>query len=89
MLSDGPVELKRYKGYYMALLATGAVSEKKALKIATDAEREADLLEAGKCPMCGGPISRKLDARQAGYCAYGGVWYNYRCTCGFMIDRSE
>lgn len=43
-----------------------------------------------ECPTCGGELSHKLDPRQSGaHPMPGGKWHNYRCTCGFMIDRVE
>ena len=43
-----------------------------------------------ECPRCSGPVTRKLDDRQQGPHGFpGGEWYNYRCGCGYMMDRVE
>jgi hypothetical protein len=49
----------------------------------------AEALDGGVCPDCRKPIERRLDARQVGCDELPGVWFNYRCPCGFACDRKE
>jgi hypothetical protein len=68
-------------------------------------EHEDTCLAAGKCPGCGGALSRTVDERQVGPVELelrAGTWFNYRCatdppigepgprTCPWRgIDRKE
>ena len=47
-------------------------------------------LDRGMCPECGAKVTRNEDPRQAGFTSVkGGNWHNYRCSCGYLIDRVE
>lgn len=49
-----------------------------------------DSLNKQVCPTCSGPLTRKLDPRQAGPHKGEGLWFNYRCAqCKYMCDRVE
>jgi predicted RNA-binding Zn-ribbon protein involved in translation (DUF1610 family) len=41
--------------------------------------REGESLDRGACPSCGAAITGKIDPRQV----------NYRCACGYKVDRKE
>ncbi len=59
---------------------------------ATEVEwtREFECLDRRVCPKCGQAVSRRIDPRQAGSKEDEAArWVNYRCTCGYMIDRAE
>lgn len=54
-----------------------------------DDEQLCNAINAGRCPNCDGPINRRVDPRQAGAEFIDGTWINYRCSCGYMMDRKE
>jgi hypothetical protein len=70
---------------YRRLALAGGASEAEVDQAIAEMRR----LDAGRCPKCAGPISRKVDPRQAGPTSFHGTWFNYRCPCGYMSDRSE
>lgn len=41
------------------------------------------------CPKCGLGLSRTVDGRQVGIKDPASSWVQYRCRCGFMLDRAE
>ena len=74
---------------YRQLLIKAGVSEKEADRL-IDAQLEEDRhIVNGDCPKCGNRLTRKLDACQAGPTSVSGKWFNYRCDCGFLLDRVE
>jgi hypothetical protein len=75
--------------YFAAGRAAGYSDTQIEAEIA-EVDRVAGLLDACKCPTCGAVLGRRRDPRQAGaHNVPGGVWYSYRCACGFSIDRAE
>lgn len=85
-LKDGA---NKYEAYAELLKKRGMDDE----EIFADIERhieEDKKLDARICPKCGGPLERKVDERMAGPGrADDQVWINYRCPCGFLLDRAE
>lgn len=71
-----------------ALIASGMAEKDVDEFYAWDAKMN-DFIERRVCPTCGGALSRKVDDRQAGESIGEGLWVNYRCPCGFMMDRKE
>lgn len=70
------------------LIAHG-LTPQQAEEFQDHSDRLDDQLNRRVCPTCGGALSRKLDGRQTGVRARGTVWFNYRCSCGYMCDRAE
>lgn len=77
-----------YKAYAQAL-REGGVPERRVQEILQEAQRVDLALNSGRCPTCGRPISATTDPRQAGFANVPGGWVNYRCLCGFAIDRRQ
>lgn len=48
-------------------------------------------LERKECPTCSGSLTRTKDDRQSGCLGPfpKGEWFNYRCACGYFVDRVE
>ena len=75
--------------YFEAGRAAGLPDSEIEAAIA-ESDRVHAALDAGRCPQCSNAIQRERDRRQAGpHNVPGGVWFNYRCACGYHIDRAE
>lgn len=70
-------------------LVEHGLSQTDAESFADDSIRTDGFLDRRECPKCNGPLTRKLDPRQAGPTQAVGSWFNYRCPCGYMCDRVE
>ena len=81
--------MSRHSEAYADALRAFGVPESEIAEIVTNFEREDAALDARKCPQCGSDIQRTLDPRQAGQKCDDQAWFNYRCNCGFMMDRAE
>lgn len=46
-------------------------------------------LDRGLCPKCKTKIVGEVDGDQSGPSKVAGVWVNYRCKCGYALDRKE
>lgn len=80
------LNVETYRRY---LLDNGATPEGAERIIAEQLRQEAHV-DNMICPGCGGKLTRRLDPRQAGpVIVDGGRWHNYRCPCGFAVDRHE
>jgi len=81
----------RWEAYRKTLREHG-VSEDEIEKAVAYQERIAKMCADLICMVCGGPMTRKLDPRQAGAPPGSRVFYNYRCPkrCeGSMVDNLE
>lgn len=84
----------KYDNYRAGLLA-GGVSETEADSAIRDMKVEDTKIDAGVCPKSSDSpnarhvLTRTLDRRQAGPTEIAGKWFNYRCTCGWFVDRCE
>ena len=79
--------------YYDVLRARG-VSHAEAMRLVEQLDREGADLDAMRCPDCKSEttLTKNVDPnRQAGFSGIHphGVWVQYRCSCGFMVDRKE
>jgi len=77
-----------YSRYRDGLLVAG-FSTKEMDELIGDMQREDELLDKLVCPKCGGQLTRSCDGRQSGCSQVPGNWNNYRCACGFMLDRVD
>ncbi len=69
-----------YEKYRIKLLDNG-ISEEGAYQAVMQMIKEDKLLDAKICPDCGTEILFKKDL--------SGTRVEYRCACGFMVDREE
>lgn len=77
-----------HRAFYLA--AVKIMPRADALAAVADSVRVDRALVKLGCPVCGGPIGKTLDPRQAGPSSNNGVWYNYRCAgCRYAIDKAE
>lgn len=75
---------------YRSLLLRAGVSSTDADRCISELLRQEAMVDNGLCPKCGSELHRRLDPRQAGPAiVHGGRWHNYRCACGFAVDRHE
>lgn len=76
--------------HYSALLRESGTDEGEVQLAIWKVKLEDAALGAGRCPSCCRPVARRVDPRQDGHNATpGGVWINYRCSCGYLMDRAE
>ncbi len=77
----------------MAFERPEGVTEKEWSQFLAEVERQDACLHDLVCPDCGSPLTKKLDAYQAGPTLVQGTWFNYRCTnpagCRFLVDQCE
>jgi hypothetical protein len=78
----------KYEEYAKHLLSIGA-SQVEATEAAAHMREEDQSLGRRICPRCGAGIGRREDPRQVGVPELAGTWFNYRCRCGYMVDRKE
>jgi len=70
-------------------LKAGGLSDAETEEYIEDARKLTECLDKRECPECKGKLSRKLDPRQAGPTSCAGSWFNYKCSCGYIVDRIE
>jgi hypothetical protein len=74
---------------YRRLALEGGVNEEELEREIARMRREGEALDRGICPQCGTTITKRIDPRQVGDVPLPGTWVNYRCPCGYMVDRKE
>ena len=78
----------RYRDYEKRL-RDGGIPQDQCRRIIDDCIREDAFLDRQICPRCKGRLGRSEDPRQVGVSELAGTWFNYRCPCGYMVDRKE
>lgn len=64
------------------------MSEEQIEEYIQDLTKEDQCLDRLECPKCGKQLTRKKD-HQTGSTKVSGVWYAYRCSCGYLMTRVE
>lgn len=81
-------DVDKWAPYRQACRKEG-VSEEEIEREIARMRAEAQALDAGACPNCAQEILGCVDPRQVGDKPNGTRWMNYRCKCGYMVDRAE
>lgn len=75
--------------YLLFLESPGVIGNGDTKRIVADCLIEDRCVTLGECPKCRAALRVTLDGRQVGLRLTAGLFYNYRCDCGFGVDRVE